>query len=71
MKTKESFTGDLFYHDSILQQKTVSDFKEWWDSEGSGIAPEEEDNIHEFVERMCEIAWINGAYKTAVYKDKK
>lgn len=39
------------------------DFHTWWHNEGSGITLREDEDIEEFVKRVCEIAWGNGAYK--------
>ena len=38
------------------------DFEHWWHHEGSAFRPVDED-VEEFAERMCKIAWSNGAYK--------
>ena len=37
-------------------------FKEWWQNEGSQ-APYTHHDCEEHTMRMCEIAWVNGAYK--------
>jgi hypothetical protein len=40
----------------------MNDFETWWYQEGSAFRPVDED-VEEFVERMCKIAWSNGAFK--------
>jgi hypothetical protein len=40
----------------------MNDFETWWYQEGSAFRPVDED-VEEFVERMCKIAWSNGALK--------
>jgi hypothetical protein len=37
-------------------------FKSWWHNEGSQ-APYTHHDCEEHTMRMCEIAWVNGAYK--------
>ena len=39
------------------------DFETWWYNEGSGARQQPEEDVEEFVARMTEIAWSNGAYK--------
>jgi hypothetical protein len=40
----------------------MNDFETWWYHEGSAFRPVDED-VEEFTERMCKIAWSNGADK--------
>ena len=39
-------------------------FNRWWFDEGSGIRPDEGDDIEEFAKGICSIAWKNGSFKT-------
>lgn len=47
-------------------------FKRWWDDEGSG-PPKENEDCEEMCRRLCETAWLNGAFIEAEKnnKDKK
>ena len=37
-------------------------YKAWWHNEGSGIIPLPNEDMEEFVHRMTQIAWSNGAF---------
>jgi len=37
-------------------------YETWWDREGSGMPPVENEDHAEHVHRLTEIAWHNGAY---------
>ena len=36
--------------------------KKWWYQEGSGFQQKKGEDIEEFVKRITEISWLNGAY---------
>ena len=38
-------------------------YKVWWHNEGSGITPLPNEDMEEFVHRITQIAWSNGAFK--------
>ena len=38
------------------------EYKAWWHNEGSGIFPLPNEDMEEFVHRMTQIAWSNGAF---------
>jgi hypothetical protein len=38
-------------------------YKAWWHNEGSGFLPLPNEDMEEFVHRMTQIAWSNGAEK--------
>ena len=44
------------------QASDTTAFESWWRNEGSGMPPRPNEDHHEHVRRMCEIAWNNGAY---------
>jgi hypothetical protein len=37
-------------------------FNRWWDSEGSAMAPKENENQQEYVRRVSHVAWDNGIF---------
>jgi len=37
-------------------------FNKWWDSEGSAMAPKENENQQEYVRRVSHVAWDNGIF---------
>lgn len=37
-------------------------FNRWWDSEGSAMAPKENENQQEYVRRVSHVAWNNGIF---------
>ena len=37
-------------------------FKKWWYEEGSGFKKKDCEDYEEFTMRICEIAWLNGAF---------
>lgn len=37
-------------------------FNKWWNEEGSGIRPKDNEEVYEFAKRICSIAWLNGCY---------
>ena len=37
-------------------------FDDWWRDEGSSMRPLEGEDAEKHAERMCRIAWSNGAY---------
>ena len=37
-------------------------FERWWHNEGSGMLRYNDEDVAEWVQRMTEIAWMNGAY---------
>ena len=37
-------------------------FERWWHTEGSGMLRHNDEDVAEWVQRMTEIAWMNGAY---------
>lgn len=39
------------------------DFNTWWEEEGLVIKPTTTEELHEFMERVANIAWSNGEYK--------
>ena len=39
------------------------EFEYWWDIEGKGCCPKEDEETYEFVKRLARVAWLNGAYK--------
>lgn len=48
---------------NIYNQELLLDtFEKWWYKEGSGLQKKENEDIEEFVKRISEIAWLNGAY---------
>ena len=40
----------------------MSDFKTWWEREGSAMRPSPNEDIEEFAKRMTQIAWNNGEF---------
>lgn len=44
------------------QELLLDTFEKWWYQEGSGLQKKENEDIEEFVKRISEIAWLNGAY---------
>lgn len=46
-----------------ITEATKADFETWWYNEGSGDRQRPEEDLEEFVARMTEIAWSNGADK--------
>jgi len=53
-----------------ISDTTKADYETWWYNEGSGARQRPEEDQEEFINRMTEIAWSNGAYK-AKQKNKK
>ena len=43
----------------------AADFETWWDQEGSGMPPLQNEEACEHVRRVSAIAWKNGAMKGA------
>lgn len=43
-------------------RKALEAFERWWNDEGSGIKPEEDEDAEEHTKRLCEIAWLNGHF---------
>ena len=37
-------------------------FNKWWYEDGSGFQKRENEDMEEFVRRISEIAWLNGAF---------
>ena len=37
-------------------------FDTWWHQEGSGIIPNDKEDMEEFAKRIAKIAWSNGEY---------
>jgi len=50
----------------ITQQEVMEKFEEWWHNEGSGMPPQQGEDHAIHVERMCRIAWSNGAYVNGI-----
>ena len=46
----------------------MTEFETWWHIEGSGIVPRNGEDTEEFVNRITEIAWSNGADKALEYE---
>lgn len=44
------------------QELLLDTFEKWWYQECSGLQKKENEDIEEFVKRISEIAWLNGAY---------
>ena len=42
-------------------EKLKQSFLHWWNNEGSGFRPHDNEDVEEFAKRLCEIAWFNGA----------
>lgn len=40
--------------------KLKMQYEKWWDTEGSKMKPEENEDCEEFARRVCHIAWMNG-----------
>jgi len=46
-----------------ISDATKADYETWWHNEGSAVRQRPEEDQEEFIARMTEIAWSNGAYK--------
>ena len=40
----------------------MSNFEQWWNTEGSAMRPYEHEDIEEFAKRITQIAWSNGEF---------
>ena len=40
----------------------MSNFEQWWRTEGSAIRPHDHEDIEEFARRITNIAWSNGEF---------
>ena len=38
-------------------------FEVWWFQEGSGMAPQKDEDAEQHVKRIARLAWLNGDYK--------
>lgn len=47
---------------AILYDLDRLSFNRWWDSEGSAMAPKENENQQEYVRRVSHVAWDNGIF---------
>ena len=44
------------------QELLLEKFEKWWYQEGIGFQQKKDEDIEEFVKRITEISWLNGAY---------
>jgi hypothetical protein len=52
------------------QDQLLAAYRNWWHNEGSAMAPLLNEDRGEYVRRITEIAWLNGAY-VQKYKAEK
>lgn len=45
-----------------IEQRLQIAYDVWWHDEGSRMKPKEGENLEQFVHRITEIAWSNGAF---------
>jgi len=47
---------------NVADMKPKSDFDKWWDIEGSGFTPYDNEDMETFAHRIARLAWSNGQY---------
>lgn len=48
-----------------------TEYETWWDNEGSGMYPKENEDLEAFANRITKIAWFNGECVEQQKKDNE
>lgn len=52
----------MIHSDFDAFKKSMNEFEDWWNYDGSGMTPLPEHDIEEHSRRIAKIAWLSGAY---------